>query len=244
MTQTASKPWPAVVVFDLGGTVLDETPPSFGPLADASFSTFRADELMAHTAGLMAALMKEAGRDAPEQKDVATVIGDYRDSTGCQIPRADLEECVWRMLGGAETRYLAPLDGAAALLEEVAARGVPVVALSNTALPLSLLSRLLDLHGLAGAFDDIVLSSEVGWRKPSPELVEIVERRFPAAEPSRWLIVGNDERYDVAPCLARGWSGVVVGAKKESALSPMRVADLASARLAIHEWLDGVGVSR
>lgn len=237
---------PAVVVFDLGGTVLDETPPSFGPVADASFSAFSAEELMTHTGGLMAYLMREAAREAPDQADVASVVATYREASGCQIPRDDLEECVWRMIGGADTSYLAPIEPAPALLGELKARGVPVVALSNTALPLSLLSRLLDAHGLGGVFDDVVLSSEVGWRKPSPQLVEVVEQRFPAQASDRWLIVGNDELYDVDPCLARGWSGILVGdeAKPGAAKAPVRVADLAAARSAIHDWLDGVGVAR
>ena len=74
----------------------------------------------------------------------------------------------------------------------------------------------LDLLGLAAAFDRIVISSEAGVRKPSPELFH---RALEAErlDPSRVVMVGNDERADVLGARAAGMDGVYL----RTAISPL-----------------------
>lgn len=200
-----------VVVFDLGGTVLDAAAPEFELLTDDSFSHFAAADLMRHTRELFADLMAESTATEPTQRSVEEVYRAYSERTGCDIPRVDIEECAWRMIGGPRTRYLTPLPHAVAALEACRLDGVGLVAMSNTALPSSLLERILSVHGLANAFDAVVLSSEIGWRKPSENLVRCVETLYPHLHPSRFMMVGDDAALDLMPCARRGWATVLVG---------------------------------
>lgn len=61
--------------------------------------------------------------------------------------------------------------------------------------------------GLEYVFDRIVISSEIGVRKPSPAIF----RRAAQAEsvaPCRVLMVGNDERSDIMGAAGAGVDGV------------------------------------
>jgi putative hydrolase of the HAD superfamily len=59
-----------------------------------------------------------------------------------------------------------------ALLEALRARGLKLALVSNTASPEWLLRPVLERQGLVDRVDAIVLSSEVGKRKPSPAIFE------------------------------------------------------------------------
>jgi HAD superfamily hydrolase (TIGR01509 family) len=59
-----------------------------------------------------------------------------------------------------------------ALLEALRARGLLLALVSNTASPLWLLQPVLERQGLVERLDAIVLSSEVGKRKPHPAIFE------------------------------------------------------------------------
>jgi putative hydrolase of the HAD superfamily len=59
-----------------------------------------------------------------------------------------------------------------ALLEALRARGLELALVSNTVSPLWLMDPVLDRMGLTDRIDAIVLSSEVGKRKPHPAIFE------------------------------------------------------------------------
>jgi HAD superfamily hydrolase (TIGR01549 family) len=71
-----------------------------------------------------------------------------------------------------------------ALLEAVRARGLKLALVSNTASPQWLLQPVLERQGLVERLDAIVLSSEVGKRKPHPAIFEraLSELEVEAAE--------------------------------------------------------------
>lgn len=62
--------------------------------------------------------------------------------------------------------------------------------------------------GLADSFDSIVVSGEVGVRKPDPDLYRIAERRLPADE---YVFVADDLDRDIRPAIACGWQGILLG---------------------------------
>lgn len=66
------------------------------------------------------------------------------------------------------------------------------------------LKGILAGHGLAGYFDEVILSSEVGVSKPHPRMFETAQRRMQAVPAASWH-VGDDERCDVQGALASGW---------------------------------------
>ena len=81
-----------------------------------------------------------------------------------------------------------------ALLEALRARGLSLALVSNTASPMWLLQPVLERQGLVERLDAIVLSSEVGKRKPHPAIFEHVLERLGVA-PEEALFVG-DRRYE------------------------------------------------
>lgn len=66
----------------------------------------------------------------------------------------------------------------------------------------------LDAAGLAEHFETVVVSGEVGVRKPDHEVYRIAEDRLPAAS---YTFVADDLDRDVRPATGCGWRGVYVG---------------------------------
>lgn len=56
--------------------------------------------------------------------------------------------------------------------------------------------RALERHGLAGFFEAVIVSSEVGWRKPRREIFEVAFKRL-SVGPERSLFVGDSPAVDV-----------------------------------------------
>jgi phosphoglycolate phosphatase len=86
-----------------------------------------------------------------------------------------------------------PYPGVAKSLESLKKSGVAMAVLSNKREDLS--RRLLDALGLAGYFALIAGSDTVPEKKPSPEAVRFVLRKF-GCEPADALMVG-DSSYDI-----------------------------------------------
>ena len=83
-----------------------------------------------------------------------------------------------------------------ALLEALRARGLKLALVSNTASPLWLLQPILDRQGLTDRVDAIVLSSEVGKRKPHPAIFEQALTEL-GVDSSDALFVGDRIEADV-----------------------------------------------
>jgi putative hydrolase of the HAD superfamily len=89
------------------------------------------------------------------------------------------------------------------LLEDVRARGLRIAIVSNTFDPPDLLHADLAAEGVAERVDAIVFSSEVGWRKPAPEIYRAALDAI-GVEPRNALFVGDRVREDVQGPAALG----------------------------------------
>ena len=89
----------------------------------------------------------------------------------------DLEQRCW-------DRAVRVAPGALEALEALRARGLRTAVASNAPFPPEMLHRQARLTGIAGRVDTVVFSSEVGRRKPAPELYLAALDRLgvPAAE--------------------------------------------------------------
>lgn len=90
-----------------------------------------------------------------------------------------------------------------ALLEALRDRGLKVGLVSNALDPPHLLHRDLEQMGVAERLDVAVFSSEVGWRKPHPEIFRRATDAL-GVEPSQVLFVGDTLATDVAGASALG----------------------------------------
>jgi HAD superfamily hydrolase (TIGR01509 family) len=98
---------------------------------------------------------------------------------------------------------LRPLDGAAATLRALRARGLGLGLVSNVALPGALYRARLSAHGLAEPFAVFRFSCDAGSRKPAPAMLLSALAELGAA-PHEAVMVGDRKKSDVAAGRAAG----------------------------------------
>jgi putative hydrolase of the HAD superfamily len=128
-----------------------------------------------------------------------------REYTMAQFGRAVLRRALPRQYGPAEvesfvdcvtTEWLATLshlDGLAEVLARLA-RDHRLAVVSNT-MDTVVVPALVSALGIGAYLDAVVLSSEVGWRKPHPEIYRVALRRL-GAEPESTVFVGDSYLAD------------------------------------------------
>ncbi|HET8874403.1 MAG TPA: HAD family hydrolase [Gaiellaceae bacterium] len=188
------------VLFDWGGTLMDD-------------EWDEAIALEGHTAGLQA-MQREGLPDAEafgrflteheaelfspggeDEVDIAAVMTRSFQRQGVDLTDDDVRlflqatHNVWssHWALGASTH---------ALLEALRGRGLKLAVVSNTASPEWLLRPALERQGIRDRVDAIVLSSEVGKRKPHPAIFQRALSELGVA-PDEALFVGDRLREDV-----------------------------------------------
>src|SRR5438067_2104526 len=133
--------------------------------------------------------------EVPEEVEYAPLVRRMLAEAGVAVDNAQIERYLL-----AEHEAWAPARKPAstshALLDALRDRGLKTGLVSNTMDPRWLLLRDLDEQGLAERMDAVVFSSDVGVRKPRPEIFEraLDELRVPA---ERALFVGDRLDADV-----------------------------------------------
>lgn len=197
------------VFFDLYGTLIDiRTDEWSDPAWDVLRETLLAQgvpfsdtaQLRARFDEMAASLMP--GSDSYADPDVTPVYRDLlpagRDS------REQAERLAWTFRK-ASTLMIRLYPGAADLLRNLHESGFRVVLVSNA--QASYTRPELDMLGLTPLFDDIVISSEVGVRKPSPRIFEVALQRC-NLQPDQALMIGNDAKSDVGGAASVGIDAV------------------------------------
>ncbi|MBO0685989.1 MAG: HAD family hydrolase [Candidatus Dormibacteraeota bacterium] len=151
----------------------------------------------------------EEGLDAFGEQEV-----DYLDyyerawrRAGLEVPR----ETLWRILDLEQQCWDRSVQLAPDALETLAAlraRGLRLAIASNAPFPPSMLHRQLRVNGLGERVDAAVFSSEVGWRKPAPELYQTALDRLEVAA-SEALYVGDKQLEDYEGPRRLGMSAVL-----------------------------------
>lgn len=197
-----------VIVLDLGGTIVEEANPNnMFAIPSEVLDAKGLDELKAFRIlmGIITILMKENTRPSKEQLPATQMIQNYITENNINLTVEDIEELAWHMLGGENCEYLKPLPDAECFLKEIKDVGVDIVALSNTAIPLTLLNSIFRVHNIYDYFNEIILSSECGWRKPSDEIFDVLENKMSIQENDFVLLIGNDYKADIEPAIKRGY---------------------------------------
>lgn len=110
----------------------------------------------------------------------------------CERQTARMTAVFFRTLSRQRLRVY---DGVKETLQELHDRGRGLYLLSNAQSDFT--RPELELLGLAGCFDGILISSEEGCKKPSPVFFHRLIERY-NLEPARCLMVGNDMGSDIA----------------------------------------------
>lgn len=96
-----------------------------------------------------------------------------------------------------------PIEGTVTLVEELAARGVPLFAITNFGA--DLWPRFRPTLPVLGRFRDIVVSGVEKIAKPDPAIYALAERRFGLPGPAMLFI--DDNAANIAAARAAGWHG-------------------------------------
>ena len=96
------------------------------------------------------------------------------------------------------------------------AHGIKRGVCSNAPFPPPMMRRQVETNGLADALDAIVFSSEVGRRKPAPEVYQAALEAI-GTKPERTLFVGDRVREDYEGPRAAGMRAVLFTAHAEEA---------------------------
>jgi putative hydrolase of the HAD superfamily len=218
------------VFFDAVGTLIHPEPPAavvyagagraFGSRLDsavvaARFRTaFGRQEDLDRAAGLRT---DEEREEARWRAIVAEVLDDVADADGCfrRLFEAFARPEAWRVEPEAE-----------AVLAELARRGLQVGLASNFDARLRVVAS--SLPGLQ-SLDHLVISSEVGWRKPAPAFFAELSRRTRLAAPEI-LVVGDDAINDYNGARAAGLQALLYDPRRRGDLPEgrrlSRLADL------------------
>lgn len=150
------------VIFDLGGVVLEWNPDAIleSHYADAGVRAAVKSALFAHPDWLQ--LDRGTLTEAQAISRVAQRIG---------MANGELAE-----LFEAARRSLRPKADSVALLDELAARGVPLYCLSN--MPAATFAYLRDRYPFWKVFRGIVISGEIRMLKPDREIFEYILHRY------------------------------------------------------------------
>lgn len=96
---------------------------------------------------------------------------------------------------------------AVAILPVLRRQGLRLGMLSNAPYPAKTMRAMFQRQGLAPSFDAIVLSSEVGWRKPSPQVFLALLSRL-GVTASRCWFVGDEMEADLMGARSMGMTAI------------------------------------
>lgn len=131
----------------------------------------------------------ETGIRMPDEEFAAHVAGVYRESLN--LDQKAFQAVIQVLSRDYRQEYsLAP--GAAELLDRLRERGVSLGIVSNHHTGIR---RVLEEMGIAGYFDPVVISEEVGLNKPDAAILELACERA-GAKPEQCLYVG-DHPFDI-----------------------------------------------
>ncbi len=152
-------------------------------------------------AALRRRLDRAIGRDLAEI-DYPAMVADVLAELGAAADAGTVDRSV-----EAEFRAWAPArhvhPDALALLDSVRGRGLACALVANTFDPPALFRADLDAQGIGGRMDAIVLSAEVGVRKPHPAVYAALIERL-GVDPAAILFVGDRLADDVDGPAAAG----------------------------------------
>ena len=210
------------VLFDYGGTLVTFEYPR--------------DELIAVIEGFRPAIAEATGVPAPEAADLMDRVllpleRFVQAPSGDEVVYMDVFARAWRDAGLALPEELlyaildaeqkvwddaARVDAAGIeVLDRLHARGVRTGLCSNAPFPPEMMLRQVAGNGIAGRVDAVVFSSEVGWRKPAPEIY-LAALDALGVTADRALFVGDRVREDYDGPRAVGMRAVICTAHADS----------------------------
>ena len=140
---------------------------------------------------------------------VADALPDLR---GDQLRHAF--DSLWNHFASAETWRL--YDDVLGTLDRLKSEGYLIAVASNFD---ARLQSILSGMKIQDRFDDVLISSKLGWSKPNTQFYDAAAIRLCAADRSRLLMIGDTHRGDVLAAQAAGWNARHLVRDHDGALS-------------------------
>ena len=151
-----------------------------------------------------ALLCKEKKHSAEHEIELIDVFGDMLQKRGKDRAQA---HSLARLFRDSSTEKLKLFDGVIEILSSLRASGAGVYLLSNAQ---SCFTRHeIEILGLTDLFNGIILSSEVGVKKPYEQVFKLAFEKF-GITPDESIYVGNDMRDDVLGASTAGMKTVYI----------------------------------
>ncbi len=216
---------PRAILFDLGGTVLEERGYDLAAgvralLCDPGFRTRRrAGDLDAVLRELKTAIDRVQRTNAAEFSMRRWLEAELGPAPAATLAAA--EALLWE-----RSAELVPMPGAAEGLAALGAGGVAAAVVSNAVFASETLAAELARHDLPGGFAFVLSSADLGIRKPDPAIFREALARL-GAEPETTWFVGDSFANDVAGAHAAGLTPVWLSRAggPDAAIPHERVAD-------------------
>jgi HAD superfamily hydrolase (TIGR01549 family) len=211
---------PRAVIFDFGNTLVSVDPALHSARTDYADVVTPGAERMARHLEARGRLSREAGiafidrflsilernrkrADATGDEIPAEVsVRETFHELGLAEPGGDEMPEVLRAFFSVEEELLLEIPGAGRTLERLAGKGIPMALLSNATDGASI-ARGIERHGWTLHFRPLVVSSDIGVRKPRAEAFQSVLRTWTFA-PEEIAMVGDSLRHDVGGGQALG----------------------------------------
>ena len=199
-------------MFDLYGTLVDIRTDEYSQKFKNSYAKYIAEEWGADASffeKLSAGLARYGGFSEP---DFVPVLCDAVNASGGRISACGAVEAAqkYRTLS---TRKLKLYHGVVNLLKVVKKSGAKTYLLSNAQAVFTL--HELKILGIYDYFDAVVLSSDFGQKKPSPDFFAHLISKY-SLDVSKTVFTGNDLECDIVPAKRAGMYAVYF----KSAISP------------------------
>lgn len=167
----------------------------------------------------LGAVMPDGDASPDEQAPhIDSIIAAAFNWLGWAVGTNDVDACSRLFFAGAWEGY-ETYDDARALLPSLRYRGYRVGVVTNSIFPARLIDTKVNELGLAGYFDSIVSSADVGRVKPSPAIFERALAVM-GVEAQETLFVGDRVETDIAGARAAGLRAVLLerrGRKRDAA---------------------------
>ena len=208
------------VLFDYGHTLIhfDERPHSALVEAYQKVNRLLADRLEREVPAAQVLIEKvsktvddeiqrDYAADRPEEVEIATIYDTALRGLGLEVEPALIERVMeLEQEGWLNSVHVGP--DVVPTLKALRAHGLRLGVVSNAAYLPRLMKEQLAALGLEPYFDAVTFSSEVGIRKPHPEIYADALRKL-GADPFRTLFVGDRVREDVQGPKALGMRAVL-----------------------------------
>ncbi len=199
-------------VFDLYGTLLDirtnENNPYLWKKISEIYAAIGAFYTPSELKKTFRKIQTEQEKKLPEngEIDLRQVFADLLLRKGVNVDPA-----VVRTIGitfrSLSRNRLCVYEGVYETLQELKERGKGIYLLSNAQSDFT--RPELAMTGLAPYFDGILISSEVGYKKPASEFYKYLFETF-ELDPGKCLMIGNDESSDIAGAVLSGMDSLYI----------------------------------